>query len=429
MSEVIFEERASKGIVKDFFTNVSHSNKVFKEPPYMYKTLMDMANADPVLSTALDLTVDLTTYKGYEFIGENKKLIKTAIKDFNDKYDFDRVIDNILYQILVYGDAYLEVRWNAGKSKVIELHPLETTEMKIDYDENGDINGYWQVVAGKTKENWIHFATDEVIYFRNRWIGSQVYSTNPFQAMSRDFATNVYGNNYLNSIFKNLPPKIIYFLKTANDKQRKQFIENLIRAKTNPNIDIIMQGEADSKLMQSKFDEGLISVLKWCQNRVLMITRVPNHWVGMTDGANRGIGENVVIPFETKIKKLQHKIASQLNKELMPAIGLSNLEFRWKAISLLDEKEIILNMGQLKTQGFDDDTVIEYGKEHGLPIRADAKIKEPELPMMGGPQIQKGSAPSRAGENPKAKMTNNINKKGVSAEGGQKLEKAQSEKK
>src|SRR3990167_10141067 len=422
--ELVFEERSSKGIVKDYFSQVEGMDKSYKEPIYVYKTLMDMTEADPILFNAVSLTVDLATYKGYSFIGKNKREIERANKLFNENLDFDQVIDNILWQLIVYGDAYLEVRWNESKTEVIELHPLETSEMAIDYDEHGDIRKNLQKVTGKSKDFWIKFEPDEVIFFRHFWVGSQVYSKNPFKSIARSFSTKIYANDYLQSIFRNMPPKMIYFLKNANDKQRKLFIENLIRAKTNPNMDIIAQGEQfESKLIQPTFDNGLMSILEFLRKEVLMVTRVPPHWVGIMDGANRGIGENVVIPYETKIKKLQQKIASQLNKELMPKLKLSDTFFKWNAISLIDEKTEIGNMAQLKAIGLDSDSIIEYGLDHGLKISAQAEIIEaPPNLGTGQPQIQKDAAQSRQRSNPKDNMSNNMNKQGVSEAGKVKLD-------
>lgn len=420
MAVTIFQERASKGIVHEYHQGMQDSNKQFKEPPFLYDIMLKMAEVDPVIATALDLTVDLATYQGYTFLGKNKREIEKAEKIFNDELDFDQVIDNIIYQTIVYGDAYLEIRWNEGKTKVMELNPRDTKDMRIDYDKHGEINGYWEIVPGKGKEAWIHYEKDEIIYFRTRWIGSLVYSRAPFQAIAKDFATNVYANDYLASIFRNLPPKIVYFLKSSSETNKKNFVANLIEAKTNPNIDIIMQGEGvDAKTMNIDFDNGLIKVLEWIQKRVLMITRVPPVWVGILDGANRGIAENVVIPYETKIKKIHAKIASQINRELMGYLGLKTTKFKWNAISLMDEKIIIEMMNFLNSQGFDGETIIEYAREHGLKLREGAKIEKVDTSQTE----QNATAPSRMGENKKTdKMTNNLDKKGVSAEGAKKLE-------
>ena len=425
--EVIVQTRASRGIVKDYNLVKQNFNAQTTIEHLSNMTALDMYEVDPALSAAIDLTVDLATYKGYDFRGKNEKEIKKARKLFNDTLDFDSVIDNILYSFLIYGNAYLEIVFNKSGTEVKELHPLETTEMEVVFDEHGEILNYIQKPAGSGKDNWVIFDKDSIVYFRLKLIGSEVKSRVPFKPIARDFTTNVLSNNYLQKIFLNLPPKVIYFLKTASERHRKEFIENLIRSKTNPNIDIVMQGEAgDSKLIQPNFDTGLMSVLGWIQKRVLMITRVPPHWVGMLDGANRGIGENVVIPYETRIKKIQQKIASQINRELMEKLKLENVEFIWNAISLLDEKELIANMGQLSTQGFDSETIIDYARDRGLNLNENAHIIAPPSPS--GPQIQDDSAPSRQREGKSDKMNDEINKKGVSDAGKAKLKKNQDEK-
>src|SRR3990167_10428177 len=135
--ELILQERSSQGIVKDFYSSASDPSSSFNPPPYLYKTLMDMVMADPILFTAVNLTVDLVTYRGYSFIGKNERAIKEAYDLFENKLDFDQVIDNITWQLITYGDAFLEIRWNKSKTEVMELHPLETSEMRIKFDEHG----------------------------------------------------------------------------------------------------------------------------------------------------------------------------------------------------------------------------------------------------------------------------------------------------
>lgn len=417
------EERASKGIVKDYHTNISKGNKDYKEPTTIYKTLLDMVEIDPVLFSACSLTTDLVSYKGYDFIGKNSRQIEEANKRFNNELDFDNVIKNISWQLIVYGDAYLEVRWNESKTKVMELTARDTTDIKMDYDEHGEMKGYVEAVEGKGKDDWIHYTTDEIIPFHLYQIGSQIYSRNPFKAVARDFTTGFAARDYVHGVFTNLAPKIIYFLKNANDKQRKDFIQNLIIAKRTPGMDVIAQGEEfDAKVASLDFT-GLVDILNWNQKRILMITRVPPHWIGMLDGANRGIGENVMIPFESKIKTLQHEIASQVNKELMPKLGYSTLTFKWNAISLMNQKEIIANAGQLNGLQFDSETIISYLRDHGINLRQGAEIEEPEEAPEGGPQIQKDASPSRQRKTASDKMNSSIDAKGVSAAGMAKLEK------
>lgn len=417
--------RASKGLVKDF--SKVQADKI-SQPPNDYNVLLDMFRNDPVLWTAIDLTADMVSHNGFNFLGENKRLIKIANKRFNEDLDFDMVIKNILTQLLFYGDAFMELKQEGGK--ITELHPLETTEMRIRHTINGEILGYVQrPFRSDAKTREVPFDVDQVIYFRRHWIGSRVYSYSPFESTVRSYRTKIFGNNYLEEIFKNLPPKMIYFLNGANREQRDNFLELLKRAKTNPNLDIVgygMEGKGKSEveLIQVAFNNGLLEVLDYLRREVLMVTRVPPHWIGMVEGANRGIGENVIIPFETIVKRIQQLIMSVVNKDLMPRLGFSALTFKFNAISLMDEKVIFENAQIMKGIGLKhgdkkQHPVLNYLRSKGIQL-APGTFIEDEM------ALPKDSFQSRFDKNAKTnKMGNEINRKGVSDAGGAKLEIAQ----
>lgn len=408
--------RASRGLVKGYQYPDPSTNS--HQSPEDYTILRDMFQNDSVLSTAIGLTVDLATYNGFDFDGTNKKKIEEARKTFNDDLDFDQVLDNVIYQILIYGDAFLELRKKGGTIK--ELHALETTEMEIKYDKHGRVEGYVQKPEGVSTE-LIPFGKDEILHFRLLSIGSQVYSWSPFVSIGNSYRTKVFANNYLQSIFKNLPPKMMYTIK-GSARDRDNFEQILIRCKQNPNLDIVAAGEVQATVNAVNFDDGLGKILDYLRQEVLMITRVPPHWIGVLEGANRGIGENVVIPYETRIKKIQQKVASQVNRELMPKLGFNTIKFKFNPISLADEKVILECSRQLSDMGFDSETIIKYLRDKGFKLREGAKIEEPSI------QDEKGF-PSRKREGKADKMSVNIDKKGVSSEGKAKLQPKQELKK
>ena len=106
----------------------------------------------------------------------------------------------------------------------------------------------------------------------------------------------------------------------------------------------------------------------------------------------------------------------------MPKLKL-NAKFKFNPMSLMDETTILQNMQIMRVTNIDSETIIDYAREHGLSLREGAEIEEM---IMGGPQIQDDGAPSRQRENKKSsKMSNNLNQKGVSAEGKKKLESKQ----
>jgi hypothetical protein len=437
----IVEQRASLGVVKDFNYQVSPSSSTTLKPNDIhYDILLEMFRNDPVLSSAIDICVEACTNNGFKLIGDNKKLLDYATRQFYEEYDFDRVVDNLIYSMLIYGDAFLELRREGDK--VIELHPLETTEMEIKYDAHGEYEQFIQKPKGKASEKqWIKFAPEDIVHFRLKWIGSRVYSYNPLEPIANAYTTKVYAFNYLKLIFQHLPPKLIYILNSANEAQRIEFMANLRRCKSNPHEDLVIKvnkkEDFDFKEFQVKFDAGLNQVLEHLRNEVLMITRVPPDWLG-GETQNRSVGEFKVYPFEIRMRKLQQIISSDINKKLLPALNMQNLEFKFNPMSFMDEKSILENANIMKGLGLEageedeEHPIIYYLKQKGIQIPNNAKIpsaeEQMERQLSMQPETATGqseTAPSRMRSNKQSdKMTSNINRKGVSAEGGKKLEKS-----
>ena len=122
-------------------------------------------------------------------------------------------------------------------------------------------------------------------------------------------------------------------------------------------------------------------------------------------------------------------MASDLNRLLLPKLGLQSLKFRFNPVSFSSETSIVTIAGQLAAMGLKsntgDDPAVHYLKEMGIQIPNDTFV--PDIDPMsqgpGGPQIQKDASPSRQRENKSAtKMKSNLNEKGVSSAGKAKTE-------
>jgi len=412
----LLDIRASKGTVKGYS---QPSAQQLQNPPSDRKVMLDMFRYDPVIWTALNLTADMVTYNGYDFYGENEDEIEEVKKKFDEELDFDFVIKNIIIQMEIYGEAYLEVKEN-------EIHPLEASEISMKYNEHGEISEYVQKptsppIPTNQSPTW---KPDEIIYFRMYWIGSRVYSYNMMDAIHKAYTTRLWSNYYLEQLFKNNIPRTVYFIENANKEQREAFRENLIHAKSNPAMDIVGVGKATAELLQYEFNNGFQQVMQEIRKEVLMVTRVPAHWVGDISGTNRGIGENIVIPFETNVQKIQQIVGSYINKELMPKLGYEKIKFKFNPISLMSEKSILGNAQILATMGIEvtDATkhpVLDYLRNKGFNIPKGAKLIPPSNKPID-------SFPSRQRENEKTDMMNSeMDRKGVSSAGMKKLENKQ----
>ena len=431
--------RESRGIVKDLY---DPANRV-REPLSAYRVMLDLMRNEPTLSAAYDIIVEFATSRGFDFTGGTKEKREELRNLFYDTLNFNEVLPNIIYSLFYYGDVFLELRKNKSKTPN-ELHVLETTEMRIVYDLHGTVSGYVQrpfnmagmtdeeVLAAEKKEmedgttQGVFFEEKEVIHFRMKWIGSQVYSYNPNEPISTVASTALYCGNYLMNIFMNMPPRYMVHLAGVGEPQYKQAKQEFLSTKTNFTKTIVFSRSNDpqSKLQFQKidppYDKTLIEIKQYLNKELLKITRVPRTWVESETSENRGVGESLNLPFETRIHFIHRNILeTKLNIKLLKALGFSKkptksqrkLRFRFNEISRKGEKEILENLKLLMEQGLKFDAAVRYLDERGILGLDETDFEKPEIPLAK----DKDSFPSRAKMNKGTQdMTQNRNEAGVS---------------
>ncbi len=458
--------RESQGLVKDVYDPVV----AVRQPLSEYRTMLDLIHRDPTLSAAYSLITKFATYRGFDFTGGTKPQRDAKRKLFHE-LNFQQILPNILYSLNYYGDCFMELRRQDSKT-INELHILETTEMRIIYDEHGRIHGYVQrpfnmsgmneqAILDKekaiipnteggdgNKTFGIFFDEEEVIHFRMKWIGSQVYSYNPNEPIGQIASTGLYAGNYLMNIFINMPPRYVAHLAGIAQSDFNAAKKSFQSAKTNYKRTIAFSKSSDpaSNLTLQKvdapYDTALIEIMGWINNELLKITHVPRTFVEGSKTENRGVGESLNLPFEVSLqwihrcvleppinrillKRLEEK--GEEKKEEEPAEksessgeneakSIKKVQLRFNEISRKGEGEILQNAGLLRDMGLKPEALVRYLDERGILGTDPDDFEEQQL----NKNIELN--PSRQRMNPGMKdMTQNRNEAGVSNTSGQKM--------
>ena len=376
--------RESQGFVKDIYDPTSSVRTPLSE----YKTFLDLIHRDGTLATCYDIITEFTTYRGFDFIRGDKSKRDKLRNLFENDLNFKQVLPNIIYSLLYYGDCFLELRKNNSKT-TNELWVLETTEMRIEHDKNGKVSHYIQRpfnMSGMTdeeaktaeKEQGVFWTPDEVIHFRMKWIGSQVYSYNPNEPISQVASTKLYAGNYLMNIFINMPPRYVAHLAGVSLTDYNNAKRDFQAAKTNykKTIAFTRSSDPNSKLTINKieppYDQTLLDIMKYLNNELLKITRVPRTWVEGSQAENRGVGESLNLPFEVHIRYIHSNILEPpINRKLMKELGeevkdIKSPQLRFNEISRKAELEIIQNAGYLRNAGMKSEAYVRYLDERGI---------------------------------------------------------------
>ena len=298
----------------------------------------------------------------------------------------------------------------------------------------------------ESQSQGIFFKPDEVIHFRMKWIGSQVYSYNPNEPLSQVASTKLYAGNYLMNIFINMPPRYVAHLAGVSLTDYNNAKRDFQSAKTNykKTIAFTRSSDPNSKLTLQKieppYDTLLIDIMKWLNNEIIKLTRVRRTWVEGAQAENRGVGESLNLPFEVHIQFIhrviieplinrilikqlegkseleEQKVVKFKEKETSKSSEKKKIKFRFNEISRKGENEILMNVGLLRDMGLKPEALVSYLDERGI-LGLDPEDFD-EMQLRKNMELN----PSRERMNKgKEDMTQDRNEAGVSDKSGEKM--------
>lgn len=376
--------RASQGWLKTWIGDTIRGKPKTAAPQVpldkSYYNLFSLYEQDSTLFATVNTFVNKTVSNGWKLESKNKQLLDRA-NNFMEEIGFEIKLPNLLRNMIVYGDAFLEIEYVPGTRTPKDVHILETTEMEIISDEHGEIYGYRQNKPGKTP---VDFSLDECVHFKWLEFGGRLFGMSQLKSLTNTVQTKYYAENYNRTKFQNYSPRIAWMAKNASDEQMKQLIDMLRHAKDMPHKDIVLQGDIDFKpLIETTDDTNFIKLLEYLRTQILMTTQVPPIMLGLPDNSNRSNSDVQMRAFESNVKSLQRPVAFTINKKVMQLLGFKNAKFVWNPLDKRNEKDDLEIAEKLAAIGFDDETIVEFLKTAGLELREGAKIKTPEERMPG----------------------------------------------
>lgn len=421
------EIRTSLGLAPNFSLGMPETEG--QNPPEEYVLLQRIYFNDPIVSTAVDIKAEMVLGEGWCFRGENKRDIAKAYKEF-DRLNMYEVLLNFLKQAEMYGDAYLEPRYEEMSTKVKEVWALETSYTRIKFDENGKVLGYIQVNRFQTnmvtnkKPTW---NPDELLHYSENSFGSNVYSYAPNVSIGHQFSSRVFGNSYIAQLFKNLPPKFMHILSNASKEQAANYRQALQAGKSNVNQDMVLYTSGEStqvkvEKVENVFNmEGLGDILTYLREEVLTRMRVPPSLLGLAGSAERT--EPQMFLFAKHIRVKQYRLATFINKFFMPLLGLEGTDIFFNPVMLENDEKIMgvaRSMIDAGMKNEEDEPALRYLRQHGFDIPEGTKLNDPKEKDIEGFGSRK-----REGMKEGKEQKHNTNSAGDSEESKEKIAKAQ----
>jgi len=362
-------QKAEKALVSDYYKMTSHpKGTVSYHSAVSQKDLKELVMSDEELRATISIIVDTLTKSGYTLVGSKTNIQNT--EKLLSKLRFSKILRKIYWNILVYGNAFIEiVKTSAGT--VVKLKVVDTPSIEIDIDEKGNVFGYYQVdpTTGAKKPYW---SADEMVHISVDEITSSIWGNSPLTSLDTIITLKKYVLEHIEWLFKTNQFRTHFHAIGLSKNDVKSFISMIKEGMIDREKFLITVGNApmEGKVLQdTKTIADLLDLLQYLRHQILTLLRVPPIIAGTVDNSNRSNSEvQARIVFATRINAIQQQLNDEITEELFPAMGIKNVKFVHKPIDIKEEKDNVDIAIKLIGTGADKEKVLDWLNKKGLDL-------------------------------------------------------------
>jgi hypothetical protein len=352
-------------------------------------TYKDLYTFTPYIKAAIDVTVNLSISQGFELEGPDEAIVKW-LSDWCDEHNVLQDLRIVATDMLVFGNAFLEICRDEQTGTVEWLKPLDPVHMRVRRDAYGNVLGYIQLLTFPP----VTFASTDIVHFRwgaKSWWYEFSYGTSILRPLLKlqayidqletDLATIIHCYTKPMLVVKAGTPE-----KPFSDPQ----LTALMQAFQNRQAatDVFVRGDVSVDVIKSMTRD--VNVQFWLNYLLIQrdaVLGVPKIYMGQSEGTNRATADVVMQEYVTRLRMIQEIIGDVLEtvlfRQLIEAeygegVEIPTVEWRpiWepnvadkaKYVSQLVETGI-LQISEARTElGFSAEP--EAG---GLPVLSDEK--------------------------------------------------------
>lgn len=388
----------SKGLIQDYllYEGTTLGKGVLGRTPRTDPaTALKLVRNDPVVRAAIIKLVDKVVESGWRLqpINGNKKSREKALEQKLKEVRFDRLIRKIVFNLVMYNNAFVEVRMKGGELSDINL--LEAEFMRIDADSHGNVLGYYQEVGqqGMGNPTW---KTEEVVHFKlddfttNLWSEFNVeaiYETVLIKDFARQMLSWLTGTNQFRPVMS---------VENTNSTKMKELLSYLKALEKHVKKPLPVEGKLTvTSLQDPSIMEWILKVIAWCDTQIRMLLQVPDIAVGIADNGGRADGAEQREYLNTRVFNIHRLLEDDITYDLFPKIGFPKVEFVFGILDETVRTRVFENVQMMRNSNFTEEAILEYMEAQGVVFETDKPLMTMEevskATMAGKPDVQTGN--------------------------------------
>lgn len=326
-------------------------------PTVSYGLLRDISLKSEVVNAILRRTVDDTLGNGYEFVlpvdreegdsGQLEKLRK-FFKAPNPDDNGDEWLEALIYDLQLFGDAYLELdgsedrsidskntRWLFGGELVsIWNIPAETMLLKAGNQRpEPPAMAYVQKIDGQERE----FSKDKVLHV-SKFKHGRAYGTSPLIPLLNVIAGHMNLSNYLNELYTGTLPKTILNVGDISNGEMKamlSLLEQQLAGGKSPFGLVAVNGGTGfnmHRLLDSTREGAQLELIQYYREEICAVFGIPPMKLGWVQSGKMANPEQQLDAWYDVIESFHNRIESLINNKILPLLEITDWEFRFISI-------------------------------------------------------------------------------------------------
>lgn len=326
-------------------------------PTVSYGLLRDISLKSEVVNAILRRTVDDTLGNGYEFVlpvdreeGDSAQLekLRKFFKAPNPDDNGDEWLEALIYDLQLFGDAYLELdgsddrsidskntKWLFGGELVsIWNIPAETMLLKAGNQRpEPPAMAYVQKIDGQERE----FSKDKVLHV-SKFKHGRAYGTSPLIPLLNVIAGHMNLSNYLNELYTGTLPKTILNVGDISNGEMKamlSLLEQQLAGGKSPFGLVAVNGGTGfnmHRLLDSTREGAQLELIQYYREEICAVFGIPPMKLGWVQSGKMANPEQQLDAWYDVIESFHNRIESLINNKILPLLEITDWEFRFISI-------------------------------------------------------------------------------------------------
>ncbi len=316
----------------------------------------DLYNFTPYIKAAIDVTVNLGISNGFELYGGDDT-VRQWLTDWLDEQNILHTLRIVATDILVFGNAFIEICRDEETGEVAWLKPLDPVHLRVRRNEYGDIFGYIQLLTFPP----VAFVAQDMVHFRwgaKSWWYEFSYGTSLLRPLLKvqalinqledDMAVIVHTYSKPMLVVKAGTPE-----RPFSDAQLQSLMEAFRDRK--PATDVFVRGDVAVDVVPSLTKDVNIQFwLDYLYKQREAVLGVPKIFMSEPEGTNKSTAEVVMQEYVTRLRMMQEILSGILETDLFKQLikhefgeGVEIPKIKWKPIweaPLQDKAAYLVNL-------------------------------------------------------------------------------------